>query len=257
MGKRKFTSKKIEEVVRNTRKQKDTEIACMFGNCYPNTLDTTVEFLVKDGIPGTFVITGDIHAMWLRDSTAQVWPYLPYIENDKELYNLILGVVHRQGKCITIDPYANAFNKEATGSEWDSDLISIKPGLHERKWEIDSLCYPVRLPYYFWKQTGDTSFFTATYDKTLQLILQTFQQQQRKSGKGPYHFGRKTETANDTLAGAGIGGPHEGTGFMHEAFHKDDPSKYTRGWFAWANTLFVELILKITRDHPSVLDKIL
>ncbi len=185
VGQRKFTSTAIEDVITKTiKKIKDPEIAWMFENCFPNTLDRTVEFKKTDGVPDTFVITGDINAMWLRDSTALVWPYLPFIKEDKNLYQLILGVIHRQGKCITIDPYANAFNKGATGSEWDSDNTDMKPELHERKWEIDSLCYPVRLAYNFYKQTGDTSFFTTTYDEALKSILTTFKQQQRKKEKG-------------------------------------------------------------------------
>lgn len=435
VSKRKFTSKAIEELIIKTKAViKDPEIAWMFENCFPNTLDTTVDFAMENNVPDTFVITGDIRAMWLRDSSAQVWPYLPYVNDDPQLSNLILGVINRQTRCILIDPYANAFNKEATGSEWDKDLTDMKPELHERKWEIDSLCYPVRLAYHFWKNTGNTSFFTPEYEKALQLILATFKEQQRKNGKGPYHFMRVTEKATDTVtgkgygnpikpvglicssfrpsddatiysflipsnyfavvtlqqmaemslqikgnntfagecnalasevesalkkyalanhlsygqvlafeadgfgnqlfmddanvpsllalpylgclpasdaiyqntrklilsddnpwyfkgkAGEGVGGPHvgenmiwpmsitmqaltssseeeitrclrilknthAGTGFMHETFHKDDPKIYTRSWFAWANTLFGELILKITREYPSLLLK--
>ena len=105
VAQRKFTSKAIEDIIVKTKGQiKDPEIAWMFENCFPNTLDTTVEFQKTGGVPDTFVITGDIHAMWLRDSTAQVWPYLPFIKDDNELYQLISGVINRQGKCIVIDP---------------------------------------------------------------------------------------------------------------------------------------------------------
>ena len=45
---------------------------------------------------------------------------------------------------------------------------------------------------------------------------------------------------------------HAGTGFMHESFHKDDPSKFTRKWFAWANTLFGELLLKVSKERPQL-----
>ena len=223
LGKRKFTSKAIEAVILTTKsKIKDPELAWMFENCFPNTLDTTVEFEVKNGLPDTFVITGDIHAMWLRDSTAQVWPYLPYIKDDKELYQLILGVIHRQGKCISIDPYANAFNKEATGSEWETDMTDMKPELHERKWEIDSLCYPVRMAYHFWKNANDASFFTAAYEKTMQLILTTFEEQQRKNNKGPYRFARKTEKATDTLNAGGFGNPIKPVGLICSSFRPSD-----------------------------------
>jgi hypothetical protein len=394
-------------------------------------LDTTVRFGQLDGKPDTFVITGDIPAMWLRDSTAQVWPYLPLIRNDKPLQQLIVGVIHRQTRCILIDPYANAFNFDSEGSEWEHDLTAMKRQLHERKWEIDSLCYPIRLAHGYWKTSGDTSPFDSSWQDAMDLIIKTFREQQRKDGPGPYSFRRQTTTPNDTLnlngygnpvkpcgliasgfrpsddaciypflipsnmfavtalrslaelsngirnqdlareaslladdiesalktyataahgehgqiyayevdgfgnqlfmddanvpsllslpylgcaaahdpiyqntrrfvlsssnpyffkgkAAEGIGGPHvgldmiwplsiimrgltstdeaeigaclnslmrthAGTGFMHESFNKDDPSKFTRAWFAWANTLFGELVLKVLHEHPQVL----
>nr|WP_287494609.1 glycoside hydrolase family 125 protein [Candidatus Brachybacter algidus] len=94
-----------------------------------------------DGKPDTYVITGDIDAMWLRDSCAQVWPYLPMMRNDPHLKSLIEGVIRRQTTFIHLDPYANAFYKDPSKvSEWkESDLTEMKPGVHERKWEIDSL----------------------------------------------------------------------------------------------------------------------
>lgn len=221
--KRKFTSKVIETIIDQTKKKiKDPELAWMFENCFPNTLDTTVEFEMANGKPDTFVITGDIHAMWLRDSTAQVWPYLPYINEDEKLFNLILGVINRQVKCINIDPYANAFNKEATGSEWENDITEMKPELHERKWEIDSLCYPVRLAYQFWKNTGDTSFFTSEFENAMILVLQTFKEQQRKENKGPYSFMRVTEKATDTSPCKGYGNPINPVGLICSSFRPSD-----------------------------------
>ncbi|MGZ3835026.1 MAG: glycoside hydrolase family 125 protein, partial [Mucilaginibacter sp.] len=149
---RRFNSQVVEDKIASIKADiRDPELAWLFENCYPNTLDTTVKYTTKHDVPDTFVITGDIDAMWLRDSSAQVWPYLPLIKNDPELKKLILGVINRQAKCVLIDPYANAFNEKATGSEWDSDNTDMKPELHERKWEIDSLCYPVRLAYHYWK----------------------------------------------------------------------------------------------------------
>ena len=72
----------------------------MFENCYPNTIDTTVDYEIIDGKPDTFIITGDIDAMWLRDSTAQVWPYLPLVKKDVKIKNLIKGLINRQAKCV-------------------------------------------------------------------------------------------------------------------------------------------------------------
>src|SRR5919112_156828 len=163
--KRKFHSKAIEAAITRFQKEvKNEELAWLFENCFPNTLDTTVDFEVVDGKPDTYVITGDIDAMWLRDSTAQVWPYLQFIKEDNELQQLITGVINRQTRNILKDPYANAFYKDETKeSEWKSDLTQMQPGIHERKWEIDSLCYPIRLAYGYWKRTGDTAPFDAQW----------------------------------------------------------------------------------------------
>src|SRR5579884_688171 len=178
--KRKFTSKAVEaKIVEVSRSIQDPELAWLFTNCFPNTLDTTVRTSIIDGKPDTFVITGDIPAMWLRDSSAQVWPYLPLAKNDAALKRLLAGVVRRQTKCILIDPYANAFNEGPTGSPWARDLTAMKPELHERKWEIDSLCFPVRLAHGYWEVTGDTSPFDDEWLAAMKLVLQTFKVQQR------------------------------------------------------------------------------
>jgi len=220
---RKFTSTAVEEKIRSVKAAiKDPELAWLFENCYPNTLDTTVNYSEIDGKPDTFVITGDINAMWMRDSSAQVWPYLPLITTDTKLKRLILGVINRQAKCIQIDPYANAFNMGPTGSEWDSDNTTMKPELHERKFEIDSLCYPVRLAYHYWKTSGDSSFFDEPWQKAAKLIVHTFKEQQRKNGPGPYHFQRKTEVASDTAPLGGYGNPVKPVGLICSVFRPSD-----------------------------------
>lgn len=432
---RKFTSPAVEETIQNTKEQiANPETAWLFENCFPNTLDTTVDFREQGGDggqPDTFVITGDIDAMWLRDSAAQVWPYLPLARRDPRLQRLLQGVIHRQSQCIRFDPYANAFLADPNGTDqWVSDYTEMKPGIHERKWEVDSLCYPIRLAYAYWKETGDTSPFDAGWEAAMDLVVQTFRQQQRIDTLGSYTFQRggpppapdsrdvygppvapvglicsrfrpsddattyqflipsnffavvslqqmaelldqvrhnsakalqATALAGEVTAAlkmhavqthptcgeiyayeidglggvlfmddsnvpnllslpylgvcaaadplyqatrrfiwsednpwffrgkfAGVGGPHlgpdtiwpmslimyaltsdsesevaaclatlkathAGTGFMHETFHKDDPANYTRSWFAWANTLFGELILQTARRYPAVL----
>ena len=434
-ARRKFKSRAVERTIETIRARiGNKELAWMFENCFPNTLDTTVDFEVVNGRPDTYVITGDIDAMWLRDSTAQVWPYLPLMKNDSDLQQLIAGVINCHTRCILKDPYANAFYKNETKvSEWKSDRTDMKPGVHERKWEVDSLCYPIRLAYHYWKLSNDRAPLDATWRDAVLLTLKTFREQQRKTGQGPYRFQRRTEVQTDTLAGGGYGRPikpvglicsmfrpsddstvfaflvpsnffavvslrqaadlleqihhdqdsaaqcraladevesalgeyavamhekhgrilpyeidgygnyyciddgnvpsllslpyidavgpgdplylntrrfvlsdsnpyycigkaasgpggphvgrdmiwplglivqgltstddqevrqvlltlqktHAGTGFMHEAFNKDDPSKFTRSWFAWANTIFGELILKTFKEHPALLD---
>jgi len=220
---RNFTSKTVEEVIKEVKADiADPELAWLFENCFPNTLDTTVDFEVKDGRPDTFVITGDIEAMWLRDSSAQVWPYVTLANKDDHLREMLAGVINRQTECIHIDPYANAFNKEATGSEWESDLTDMKPQLHERKWEIDSLCYPVRLAHGYWKETGDTSPFDERWQQAMKLIIQTFREQQRKEDRGPYTFQRETPVATDTQPLDGYGRPVNPVGLICSSFRPSD-----------------------------------
>ncbi len=222
-NKRHFTSEAVENTIaRMQKKIKDKELAWMFGNCFPNTLDTTVYFKEDAGRPDTFVITGDIHAMWLRDSSAQVWPYLPLIKEDSKLQQLIAGVINRQTKCILIDPYANAFNDGPTGSEWDKDLTKMTPWLHERKYELDSLCYPIRLAYGYWKETGDTSPFDEKWIQAMKLAVQTMEVQQRKKGHGPYKFGRVTSWSTDTVPGNGYGNPVVPVGLIVSIFRPSD-----------------------------------
>ncbi|HWZ01077.1 MAG TPA: glycoside hydrolase family 125 protein [Edaphobacter sp.] len=430
---RKFQSAAVEAFITETSsKIADPELAAMFTNCFPNTLDTTVEVGEFEGKPDTAVITGDIPAMWLRDSSAQVWPYLPLAAKDASLRRLLEGVIRRQTRCLLIDPYANSFMADlnAPPLEWSlKDKTEMKPGVGERKYELDSLCYPIRLAHGYWKATGDTSPFDVRWKRAMQLVVQTMRVQQRKEGLGPYRFQRSAENPTDSLvngignpvkpvgliascfrpsddacifpflvpsnlfavtslrqlaemaetvlndnsmasqaralakevetalhqyaivdtsagsiwayevdgygghalmddanvpgllglpylesspdtalygrtrsfvwsernpwfykgsAGEGIGGPHIGrdmiwpmsqiifaltsssdveivrtirmlqhssanTGFMHESYHKDDPARFTRAWFAWANTLFGELIGKIVHTQPQLL----
>jgi len=223
LDKRGFISDAVEATIDRVAKSiADDEIAWMFRNCYPNTLDTTVTYSIRDGKPDTFVITGDIPAMWLRDSTAQVWPYLPLAKDDRKLQTMLAGVIHRQARCILLDPYANAFNEGPTGSGWQTDLTDMKPGLHERKWEIDSLCYPVRLSYGYWKTTGDASVFDTRWRDAMALVVKTFREQQRIKDRGPYHFQRRTEEWYDTLPFKGYGNPTRPVGLIHSGFRPSD-----------------------------------
>ena len=220
---RRFTSDAVEAAITTVKRAiADPELAWLFENCFPNTLDTTVRYRDIDGQPDTFVITGDINAMWLRDSTAQVWPYLPLAKEDARLKRLLAGVVRRQAKCILIDPYANAFNEGPTGSEWAKDLTQMKPELHERKWEIDSLCFPVRLAHGYWKATGDASVFDANWRQAAALIVKTFREQQRMKSRGPYRFQRSSPVASDSLPNGGYGNPARPCGLIQSGFRPPD-----------------------------------
>lgn len=222
-SKRQFTSEAVEKAIATTKaKLKDPKLAWMFENCFPNTLDTTCEHKMVNGKPDTFVLTGDIHAMWLRDSSAQVFPHIQFANDDPKVKTMLAGVINRQTWCINIDPYANGFNEGPTGSEWESDFTDMKKELHERKWEIDSLCYPIRLAYHFWKKTGETSPFDADWDKAMKSIYKTFIEQQRKDNLGPYQFRRKTDRQGDTLLNDGWGSPVNPVGLIVSSFRPSD-----------------------------------
>jgi meiotically up-regulated gene 157 (Mug157) protein len=439
LAQRRFSSPAIETaIIEISSRIKDPELAWLFANCFPNTLDTTVDSGTDPGgKPDTFVITGDIDAMWLRDSTNQVWPYLAFVEKDPALRRLIEGLVRRQMRCVMLDPYANAFYKDdKRTSEFHADQTEMRPGVHERKYELDSLCAVLRLACGYFAATGDAAPFDAGWLRGLRVILDTITIQQAgldEAGYFAYTFARRTDNPNDTIAfraghpaarcglsksafrpsddgahfsfpiaanamaavclgqtvqllrkikasgqlvsragrlaleirtalakfgmirhpkfgslyayeidgfgsyylmddanvpsllslpylgfvsphnpvyrrtrefilssrnpyyfqgkaGRGIGGPHvgqgyiwpmaltmqaltstsldeisdclkmlkrchAGTGFMHETFWKDDPRKFTRPWFAWANTIFGELIVTLDREQPNFLSR--
>ena len=256
LSKRNFVSPAIEKVISKMQTSiKDTELAWMFGNCYPNTLDRTVTFSMKEDKPNTFVITGDIYAMWLRDCSAQVWPYMPYMKEDPKLQQLIAGVIHRQAESVLIDPYANAFNFGKEGGEFMSDNTKMRPELHERKWEVDGLCYVIRLGYHYWKLTGDNSTFDSQWLDAMKTIVKTFKEQQRKTGMGSYSFMRKTEKASDTQFGNGFGNPVRPTGMIYSAFRPSDDAT-TYGFLVPSNCFAVvslrqlsEMATKIKHDE--------
>jgi hypothetical protein len=223
LAERKFVSDAVESLILKTKKQiADPELAWMFENCFPNTLDTTIKHYSLDGKPDTFVITGDIDAMWLRDSTAQLWPYLPLVNEDKKLSLLISGVINRQTKSVLIDPYANAFNYGTEKSEHADDITEMKPGVFERKYEIDSLCYVIRLAHQYWKVSGNATPFDADWSKAMKLIVKTFKEQQRKNGNGPYSFKRKQDSPHDTAQGNGYGNPVRPVGLICSVFRPSD-----------------------------------
>ncbi|MBQ2919364.1 MAG: GH92 family glycosyl hydrolase [Bacteroidales bacterium] len=219
-----FTSKAVEdEIARVVGMLENPRLKWMFANCYPNTLDTTVHPVEsEDGLPDTFVYTGDIPAMWLRDSGAQVWPYLRYVNEDPELRKMIAGVIRRQFKCICVDPYANAFNVEPLGAHNKTDWPEADPYVFERKWEIDSHCYPIRLAYEYWKKSGDETVFDAVWHEAMGKIVATLKEQQRKEGHGSYVFLRTTDRQLDTKCVVGRGNPVNPVGLIASAFRPSD-----------------------------------
>lgn len=212
--------KKIEEVKKLLKNNR--YLAWMFENCFPNTLETTVHYRKTNGEDDTFVYTGDIPAMWLRDSGAQVFPYVRLASKDPKLKSMLRGVILRQLRQINIDPYANAFNDGPTGEGHHTDKTDMQPEVFERKYEIDSLCYPIRLAYQYWLATGDGSIFGQLWLNAIQKILTTFKEQQRKEGPGNYRFERETTRQTETLGGDGYGSPVRPVGLIASAFRPSD-----------------------------------
>lgn len=225
---RRFISRAVEQAItrlqrRLTSRGTAGKLGQLAANCLPNTLDTTVELGTRDRRPDTFVITGDIDAMWLRDSTAQVWPYLRFAREDPRLKLLLRGVVERQTACVLIDPYANAFNRELVPSaDHSNDETQMKPGVFERKWELDSLCSVIRLAHGFWRATGDIAPFDARWREAMKLIVTTMRTQQRKNGLGPYRFFRQTDWSPDQVPGNGYGNPVRPDGLIVSLFRPSD-----------------------------------
>ncbi|WP_263359689.1 glycoside hydrolase family 125 protein [Acidicapsa ligni] len=229
---RRFQSPAVEALITRLKpKIADANLATIFENCFPNTLDTTVTVGTFEGKPDTYVVTGDIDAMWLRDSSAQVVPYLPLVNEDPGLRTFVEGLIRRQARLILLDSYANAFLHSPSDPplSWAvKDVTTHIAGVGERKWEIDSLCYPIRLAYGYWKAAGSGSITSAgnPFDKQWQAsawkIVQTFREQQRKHDQGPYSFQREALAPTDTLPLSGFGNPAKPVGMIFSGFRPSD-----------------------------------
>ena len=242
-----FCSEAVEqEIARVCGLLTNERLRWMFANCFPNTLDTTVHYREdEEGNPDTYVYTGDIPAMWLRDSGAQVWPYVQLCGNDPALRKMIAGVIRRQFRLINIDPYANAFNDGPTGAGEDVGYPGHvqSPWVFERKWEIDSHCYPIRLAHHYWKTTGDESVFDAEWVEAMRNILATLRDQQMKEGPGDYTFLRVTDRQLDTRCHVGRGNPVKPVGLISSAFRPSDDAT-TFGFLVPSNFMAVSSLRK-------------
>lgn len=203
------------------------KLANMYRNCFRSTWDTTLQR--SDGT--VFLVTGDIPAMWLRDSSAQVYHYVPHAGKYPEVREAILGLMERQFQYIVLDPYANAFNREANDHRNHLDDTSwteaARPWIWERKYEIDSLCYPIRLAHHFWKTTGDAAWCNETFLQAAKQILTVWETEQRHREQSPYYFRRNCRRPTDTLSHDGQGAPVAYTGMTWSGFRpSDDACQY-------------------------------
>lgn len=213
----------IERMVERVRARftgGDAKIARLFENCIGDTLDKTVKRL-EDG--SVYVITGDIPAMWLRDSACQLLPYVRFAREEPEIRDLLVGLCGTQAHCINIDPYANAFNLPGSKSIWMSDRTAMREELWERKYEIDSLCHPVNLAWTLWKQSGTARQFTPEWKRAAERIIDTFRREQRHEEDSDYRFQRADCVFTDTLSREGKGAlVKSGIGLIWSGFRPSD-----------------------------------
>ncbi|MGM0838312.1 MAG: glycoside hydrolase family 125 protein [Bacillota bacterium] len=234
----------------------DVEVQKLFENCFLNTYQTTL----KQDEEGTFVITGDIPAMWLRDSSAQVRPYLMVASEDKEVAQMLKQVIERQWKYILLDPYANAFNQTANNQGHQNDRTEMSPWIWERKYEIDSLAFPIQLTYLYWKATGDDSILNDRLKEVIETIYHVWKVEQNHEEQSPYLFERDNCRVSDTLLRDGKGGYSVKTGMTWSGFRpSDDACLY--GYLIPAN-MFAVIALQYAEEmlgkmnEPALAEKV-
>ncbi len=277
---RTFSSPLVEKVIEEiTTRMEDKDLARIFENAFPNTLDTTVRWHV-DGSPRqsikkyeydegqwegaqSFIVTGDINAEWLRDSTNQLAQYQELAKKEKKLENLILGAINTQVEFVINSPYCNAFqppppSKEPAVSNGQSDDVhpAYEPSqVFECKYELDSLAHFLALGTQFHKSTGSKAFLTARWYAALETVLRVLEQQAKPSfnpstgkfEKNEYTFKRRTNVGTETLNLGGIGNPlNNGTGLIRSAFRPSDDATIL-GFLIPANAMMA-VELKRTAD---------
>jgi len=222
----------------------------MFQQCFLNTIETTVKQEEGD----TFVITGDIPAMWLRDSTAQVLHYLRFANQDV-IAEMLEGLLARQVDCILRDPYANAFNKEPSAYKPYDDTPRAGEWVWERKYEIDSLCYPIWLAEKYFDKTGRTGFLNERFGSMMHRVVDVFRLEQNHA-ESEYRFVRKNCPPSDTLTNDGKGEPVAYTGMTWSGFRpSDDACKY--GYLIPSNLFAVRVLKSVVKLAKQMGDDLL
>ncbi|SLM39450.1 duf1237 domain protein [Lasallia pustulata] len=267
---RTFSSPLVEKVIDDvTSRMQDKDLARIFENAFPNTLDTTVRWHV-DGSqsmlkswraktegkwegPQSFIVTGDIEAEWLRDSTNQLLQYQGLAKKDKKIEYLILGAINTQAEYVIESPYCNAFQPPPpshippTGNGQE-DVVhpAFEPSaVFECKYELDSLAHFLALGNQFHNSTGSTAFLTPRWYTALETVMGVLKEQEQPSfdpitgrfQKNVYTFRRKTTIGTETLSLNGIGNPlNSGTGLIRSAFRPSDDTTIL-GFFIPANAM--------------------
>ncbi|KAF2690425.1 glycoside hydrolase family 125 protein [Lentithecium fluviatile CBS 122367] len=253
---RTFESPLVEKVIEymNT-KLEDRDLARIFENAFPNTLDTTVRWHVDSTVkhkigkktwdpkawkgPQSFIVTGDINAEWLRDSTNQLQQYQLLAKKDKQIYNLILGAINTQSEYVIGSPYCNAFQPpppSGLNPTFQGDGDQVHPAyensfVFECKYELDSLAAFLSLTNQFHNHTESTEFMNDRWFLALDTLLEvleaqskpTFSEETGAHQRNEYTFQRQTNAGTETLGLGGVGNPlNGGTGLVRSAFRPSD-----------------------------------
>jgi meiotically up-regulated gene 157 (Mug157) protein len=210
-----YMNRKMEEAC---NKINDPLLETIYRNCFRNTWETTLN-IEEDG--KTYIITGDIEAMWLRDSSLQVMPYLNLTQNP-EVKRMFQGLIEKQAIQMITDPYANAFNKDGDWSCWSQDNTEMGPFIWERKYEVDSLAFPLYLLTEYYQKTRDQTVFTNSVFLAIEKILDTWTIEQNHGKLSEYRFERDSNLVTETLQNQGKGTPVAYTGMTWSGFRPSD-----------------------------------
>ncbi|KAH8592450.1 hypothetical protein B0O99DRAFT_629761 [Bisporella sp. PMI_857] len=260
---RTFNSSIVEDTVTSMKSViKDPDLYRLFENSFPNSLDTAVKW---KGVSAnnseeelTFLITGDINAMWLRDSANQMQSYLPLVKADTShdsLASLYRGVINLQARYVIAAPFCNSFqppsesglppSKNQDRPDTYTPDVSTNVAF-ECKYELDSLAAFLEISTNYYEATGDIEFFRKfQWVNAIKTILATTESLLvgTYSANGsvntiPYTWQRETTSATETLSNSGRGNPvQEGTGLIRSAFRPSDDSTIYQ-LFIPANMMF-------------------
>ena len=273
-----FKSQAVENTITEiTDKMANPYLARLFQNCFPNTLDTTVRWHVPSTKPEeaqSFIVTGDINAQWLRDSTNQLTQYQGLAKEDPGIKALLLGAINTQANYVLESPYCNAFQPPpASGlpptSNGQDDVVHpvYDPDqVFECKYEIDSLGSFLSLANQYYENTGDASYLTPKFIEAVEVVMGVVEEQSVGTF-GPtgepndmtYTFQRQTNTASETLSLNGIGNPlASNTSLVRSSFRPSDDATILQFFIPGNAFLSVELIRtannmdKISKKHSDL-----
>eukprot|EP00927_Polykrikos_kofoidii_P054211 TRINITY_DN48666_c0_g1_i1.p1 TRINITY_DN48666_c0_g1~~TRINITY_DN48666_c0_g1_i1.p1 ORF type:complete len:514 (-),score=53.67 TRINITY_DN48666_c0_g1_i1:73-1551(-) len=229
LANRTFTSQAVENYIAQLSSQpwRDPNLNVLFSNCFPNVLDRAVLRFTPDLLdPDAFIVTGDIPAMWLRDTLGELAPYFKFARAEKKLGDLLRGALRRLLKSVLLDSYANAFSLvESTGQpspNANDKTAGMVMGVFERKYELDSLAAVLKFGNMYYESTDDPiPFRDGLWERAVKRILSTLRAEQQVDGSSPYSFQRQAFEPTDTLS-HGNGWPAAYTGMVRTAFRPSD-----------------------------------